>query len=98
MVQQRDDNDDDWYEALVIDNSILGKAFSVGEICFFRRRQDETAKKLFEVFNLRDMYKTLSGEEAKTQLRAARDSHKNVLRARDQGYINWRYGLLKNMD
>jgi len=81
----------DWYEAVVIANSILGDAFPVGETCVYRRVGKSKSARRFEIFNLKDVVKPLTGAEAKRQLRAARDSHNNVVRARDQGYINWKY-------
>jgi hypothetical protein len=83
-------DDQDWYEATIIDNSSLGDAFIINDICVYRR-YEKSRKKLFEIFNLRDTTKLVTGEEAKQQLRASRDSHNNVVRAKDQGYINWKY-------
>lgn len=80
--------DQDWHEAFIIDNSILGDAFIIGDICVYRRHG---RRKQFEIFNLRDTAHIISGEDAKRQLQATRDSRGNFVRARDQGYINWKY-------
>ena len=87
--------DQDWYEAIVINNDLLGSAFLIDDTCVFRRIIFEYINKednsTFEVFNLKSTVKTLTGEQAKTQLRSVRDSKGNVVRARDQGYIDWKY-------
>lgn len=80
--------DQDWYEAIVIANSILGDSFPLGDSVVYRRI---SSKRKFEVFNLRDATKILSGDDATTQLRASRDSYGEVRRAKDQGYLNWKY-------
>jgi len=86
---------EDWYDATVVSNSILGDAFSVDEKCVFRRlAQEETTK--FEVFNLKDTIKLLTGDEAKTQLISVRDTKNNVVRAKDQGYIDWKYSICES--
>lgn len=89
----------DWYEAVVISNTLLGDAFPIDETCVFRHInlnemkdfEDLKSSKKFEVFNLKTSIKILSGDEAKSQLRSLRDSKNNVIRARDQGYIDWKY-------
>ena len=95
------DQDQDWYEAIVINNELLGDAFLIDDTCVFRRiinrrivNEDGRTthqNSVFEVFNLKSEVKILTGEQAKTQLRSARDSKGNVVRARDQGYIDWKY-------
>ena len=92
-----EEQDRDWYEATVIDNSILGEAFPVRSVCAFRRCGD-TDTKLFEIFNIKDTASVLSGDKAKTQLRSMRDRNKAVVRARDQGYVEWKYACLKDAE
>jgi hypothetical protein len=88
-------NDEDWYDAIVIDNSLLGGSFPLGKQCVFRFHSKKEDKKIFEVFNIKDTVKILSGEEAKTQLRSVRSKRTNeVLRSSDQGFINWKYQSL----
>lgn len=82
----------DWYEAVVSDNSILGSAFPVADTCVFRRCADDG--KRFEIFNLKDTVAIISGDEAKTQLRSNRDRNNIVIRAKDQGYVNWKYSTI----
>jgi len=65
----------------------LGDSFPLGDSVVYRRKN----KRKFEIFNLHDATKLLSGKDATTQLRASRDSYGNVCRARDQGYINFKY-------
>lgn len=81
---------EDWYDATVISNSILGSGFSIGDQVVFRRIvRDESS--IFEIFNLKDTVRVLTGEDAKTQLRSSRDAKNNVIRSKDQGYIEWKY-------
>jgi hypothetical protein len=90
---------DDWFEAVILDNTILGEAFLLNEECVFRHYKHTGDKKYFEIFNLKDNVVIVSGEEAKIQLRSARDRANNVIRAKDQGYINWKYqtkGVVKS--
>jgi len=89
--------DTDWYDAKVIDNSILGEAFPTGTICSFRWNGiKDNDKKIFEVFNIRDTVKELSGDKAKTQLRSVRNRRNNeVIRSSDQGFLNWKYQIIK---
>jgi hypothetical protein len=82
----------DWYDAVVIDNEILGNAFPVADTCVFRRCTKDG--KRFEIFNLKDTVVVVSGEEAKKQLRSARDRNNAVVRAKDQGYVNWKYSTI----
>lgn len=91
------DQDRDWYEATVIDNSLLGDAFPIGTPCAFRRYGD-VEMKLFEIFNIKDTASVLSGDKAKTQLRSMRDRNNAVVRARDQGYVEWKYACLKDAE
>jgi len=86
--------DQDWYDAIVIDNSIVGDAFPVGESCVYRRREGKKSQKLFEIFNIKDTAKIITGEVAKQQLRASRNTHNEVIRSKDQGYINWKYSSI----
>lgn len=89
--------DQDWYEANVIANSILGDAFPVGDLCVFRRKKAvefNPQERMFEIFNIKDTVRVLNGDEAKTQLRSVRDSKNGLVRARDQGYINWKLETL----
>lgn len=90
---------DDWLDAVILDNTILGDAFLLNEECVFRQYKHPGDKKYFEIFNLKDNVAILSGEEAKIQLRSVKDRSNNVVRAKDQGYINWKYqtkGIIKN--
>jgi len=82
----------DWYEAVVSDNAILGSAFPVADTCVFRRCANDS--KCFEIFNLKDTVMIVSGDEAKTQLRSNRDRNNVVVRAKDQGYVNWKYSTI----
>lgn len=77
----------DWYEAVVIDNSVLGSSFVLNDMCVFRCVKN----KKFEVFNLKDTSVVVSGKNAKTQLRSKRDRNNQVIRTSDQGYVNWKY-------
>lgn len=86
----------DWFDAVVIDNSILGDGFLVDSNCHFRRVDD--IKKTFEIFNLHSIPKVLSGQKCKSQLRSVRDSKGNVVRSSDQGYINWKYSQIKGKE
>lgn len=83
--------DQDWYDAIIIDNAIVGDAFPVGENCVYRRREGKQSQKLFEIFNIKDTAKIITGEVAKQQLRAIRNSRDEVIRSKDQGYIHWKY-------
>ena len=87
--------DQDWYDALVIDNSILGEAFPSKSTCVFRH-YGEVGTKVFEIFNLKDTASILSGDKAKMQLRSRRDRNNAVVRAKDQGYVEWKYSCIKN--
>jgi len=86
----------DWYDAIVIANSLLGSTFQVTETCVFRRC--ETESRQFEICNLKDTVVVLTGDEAKTQLRSSRDRNNEVVRSRDQGFINWKYSSIVGDD
>jgi hypothetical protein len=86
----------DWYDAIVLDNSLLGSSFQVTETCVFRRCEMESRQ--FEICNLKDMVIVLTGDEAKTQLRSCRDRNNEVARSRDQGFINWKYSSILGED
>ena len=79
----------DWYEAKIIDNSLLGNSFPLATTCVFRRVHK--TKKQFNIFNLKDTSIVLTGDQAKTQLRSKRDKNNSLIRAKDQGYINWQF-------
>lgn len=81
----------DWYEAEVIDNLLLGSTFPVSSTCVFRCNSKGKSKKKFEIFNLKDTSIILTGEQAKIQLRSRRDRNNKLYRAKDQGYINWKF-------
>ena len=81
----------DWYEATVLDNSILGSPFAIGGMCAFRRFR----KTKFTVFNMEDTLKTISVGEAKTQLKSSRTVKNALVRSGDQGYLNWKVSEIK---
>ena len=84
---------DTWYSADVVNNNLLGLAFTVGEEVFYRLGQSSTEGEVrwFEVFAIRGCCSVLTSSEVKTQLVARRNRKRECLRASDQGYINWKY-------
>ena len=80
----------DWYEATVIGNHILQDSFVQGETCVFRVVEDNR----YDVFNLKDTLQTLTHDEVKIQLKSKRSIRNELVRAKDQGYINWKVGPL----
>lgn len=80
---------DDWYEATVLGNDVIGSSFVPGEPCVFR-----SVDSGYAVFNLKNAYKEITPDVAKGQLRSVRDGGK-LVRARDQGHINWNFSRSK---
>jgi hypothetical protein len=80
----------DWYEAMVTGNQTLKDSFTQGKSCVFRF----VGNNQYDVFNLNDTLQTLTFEEAKIQLKSKRDTRNDLVRAKDQGYINWKVGPL----
>lgn len=86
------DEHEDWYDAIVISNDILGISFPIYSSCVFRRIVINSEKK-FEIFNIHSK-RVLTREECLKELRSVRNSKNEVVRSKDQGYINWKYSLV----
>ena len=82
--------DTDWYEAAVTlqGSHFALDAFVQGESCVFRTLTDKAD---YQVFDLKDKAATIDAQEAATSLKSRRDAKGGLVRAKDQGYINWKW-------
>jgi hypothetical protein len=83
----------EWYEAIVVENNVVGNSFNLGETCVFKSISKRNNK--FCVYNMKDTIMILSDSEIRTQIRSKRNESQQPIRAVDQGYINWKVSEIK---
>ena len=76
---------EDWYEATSMGTSKTFK-LAPGGSCVFRKDKGS-----YLVFDMDKTAVRMSADEAKTCLRSRRGLDDNLVRASDQGYINWKF-------
>ena len=76
----------DWYDATVTE--AIGSLFAQGDSCVFRTLTNNAD---YQVFDLKDKITTITSKEAAVRLKSSRDAKGSLVRAKDQGYINWKW-------